>query len=127
MINSLIGVGGIEISNGYANLPYIQPAPNNPMQGMVRIHNNDMQVFNGSMWLSVASAHAVVQLNSTTQKIIKWAEAKMNQEAEYAALAITHPSVAFALQAVDQSRQELDLIVQLCSAHTTGTKNAQTN
>ena len=124
MIGNVIGSNGINVIGGYTSLPYVPSNANNPIQGMIRVQNNCYQVFDGGSWVTMSGASAHVQLDDATQKIIAWAKQKMEQEAKYAELAVNHESVAFALQAAEQARQELDLIVQLCSDHTKSTQNA---
>jgi len=124
MIGNVIGSNGINVIGGHSSLPYVPSNANNPIQGMVRVSNNNFQVFDGSSWVMLGGASAIVKLDDVTQKIIAWAKGKMEQEAKYAELAVNHESVAFALQAAEQARQELDLIVQLCSDHTKSTQNA---
>lgn len=123
MISNVVGSGGITVTGGYPSLPYVPSNSNNPIQGMLRVQNNNLQVFDGSSWVMMGGGSAHIQLDDDTQKIIAWAKAKMEQEAKYAELAVNHESVAFALQAAEQARQELDLIVQLCSDHTKSTQN----
>lgn len=94
------------------------------MTGMIRVCNYDYQAYNGSSWVPLTNNYAVVQLDESTQQIIAWAKDKMEQESKYAEAAARHESVAFALQAVGQARQDLDLIVQLCSDNTKSTQNA---
>jgi len=124
MIGNVIGSNGINVIGGYSSLPFVPSNANNPIQGMVRVSNNNFQVFDGSSWVMLGGGSAIVQLDDTTQKIIAWAKEKMEQEAKYAESAANHESVALALQAVEQARQELDLIVQLCSDHTKSTQIA---
>ena len=123
MISNVVGSGGITVVGGYSGLPYIPSNSNNPIQGMVRVQNNNFQVFDGSSWVSMSGSSAHIQLDDATQKIIAWAKAQMERETRIAELAVNHESVAFALQAAEQARQELDLIVQLCSDHTKSTQN----
>lgn len=124
MISNVFAGGGITVIGGGFNLPYVPSNSNNPIQGMVRVHNNSYQVFDGSSWVMLGGSSAHIQLDDTTQKIIAWAKEKMEKEAKYAELATKHESVAFALQATEQARQELDLIVQLCSDHTKSIQTA---
>jgi hypothetical protein len=47
MIKGLMGSQGVVVSGGDTALPYIPMNSENPIQGMIRVHGTDLQVFNG--------------------------------------------------------------------------------
>ena len=91
--------------------PYINPG--SPSAGMLRYHNNQMQVYDGSSWLAMGSS-ANVGLSPEAEEIMIWAREKMRAEQEARAMAEQYPAVADALNAVWESEQQLKTIVALC-------------
>ena len=91
--------------------PYINPG--SPSAGMLRYHNNQMQVYDGSSWLAMGSS-ANVGLSGEAEEIMIWARKKMRAEQEARAMAEQYPAVADALNAVWESEQQLKTIVALC-------------
>lgn len=64
----------------------------NPMAGMVRYYNNDMQVYDGSSWLTV-SGSADIRLSSDAESVIIWAKQKMTEEMRLKELMERHPGL----------------------------------
>lgn len=64
----------------------------NPMAGMVRYYNNDMQVYDGSTWLSVGGS-ADIRLSSDAESVITWAKQKMTEEMRLKELMEKHPGL----------------------------------
>ena len=118
MIKGIMGGEGITVSNSYSSFPYVPNNPSNPIQGMVRLNNQDLQVFDGSSWLTLGGAFPSVELSPDVQTVITWAKARMAEESRVLALAKKHPTVQAALDAVIQAEQELKLIAELCTDHT---------
>ena len=63
MIKGLMGTCGVTVSAGNTALPYVGPNVSNPMTGMIRIQNTDMEVFNGSSWQQLSTSYATVSLD----------------------------------------------------------------
>jgi hypothetical protein len=93
--------------------PYVVSNPNNPMQGMLRYHNNSMEVFDGAGWIRM-SMNITVGLNAVGDEAITWARERMAQEQRWAELAQQHPAVADALAAREQAEQALAVVARLC-------------
>ena len=91
--------------------PYINPG--SPSAGMLRYHNNQMQVYDGSSWLLMGST-ANVGLSGEAEAIMNWAREKMQQEREARAMAEQYPAVADAINSVWEAEQQLKTIVALC-------------
>ena len=94
-------------------MPYINSNINNPMQGMLRISGNDMQVFDGSSWITVGGAYPSVSLNGAAAAAITWVQEKMAEEASIKELAAKHPAVADALNTINEAYDKLKVIVAL--------------
>jgi hypothetical protein len=91
--------------------PYINPG--SPSAGMMRYHNQQVQVYDGSSWLAMGST-ANIGLSGEAEAIMNWARKKMEEEREARAMAEQYPAVANALNAVWESEQQLKTIVALC-------------
>ena len=113
MIKNIIGGGGIEVAGMYTSMPYVNSNSSNPMQGMLRLHQNDMQVFDGSSWITVGGAYPTISLSGATQTTIAWAQAKMAEEEMIKRLAEKHPAVADAMDTINEAYDKLKVIVAL--------------
>jgi len=110
------------ITNVYSNSAFVTVTsavsgsyinPGSPSAGMMRYHNQQVQVYDGSSWLAMSST-ASVGLSSEAEEIMNWAREKMRAEREARAMAEQYPAVADALNAVWESEQQLKTIVALC-------------
>ena len=104
------------ITNVYSNSAFVTVTsavsgsyinPGSPSAGMMRYHNQQVQVYDGSSWLAVGSS-------GEAEEIMAWAREKMRAEREARAMAEQYPAVADALNAVWESEQQLKTIVALC-------------
>lgn len=91
--------------------PYINAGA--PSAGMLRYHNQQVQVYDGSSWLAMTGT-ANVGLSGEAEAIMNWAREKMQQEREARAMAEQYPAVADALGAVREAEQQLKTVVALC-------------
>lgn len=113
MIKSITGGNGIQVDGGHFSLPYISQNSSNPLQGMLRVNNSDMQVYDGSSWITLGGSYTTVSLNGAAQSAILWAQQKMVEEAQLKELAKKHPAVADAVEKVTKTMDELKVIVAL--------------
>jgi hypothetical protein len=118
MIKGVTGGTGIVCNHGYSSYPYISTNHQNPMHGMIRLNGQDLQVYDGSNWLSLGGAYPTIDLAPDVQVAVNWAKDKMQKEQRIRELAAKHPTVKAALDAVEQAEQELVLIAELCGAST---------
>lgn len=119
MINS-IAINNEWLSGGAssANGPYISANHNNPMTGMVRFVNNNLEVFDGSGWQQMYSNHGSIDVSSKTRDILQWAEAKMHMEREIMQLVETNPTVADAWNSYLDAGKKLEVIMALVKEET---------
>jgi hypothetical protein len=117
MIKGLMGTTGITVGAGNTSVPYINQNMNNPMQGMLRINGNDMQVFDGSTWINLSTSYATIGLDSDVLDIVQWARKQRDKELEYKLLAKDHPAVQHAIDAIKRAEEQLELIVNLSKEH----------
>ena len=112
MIRNITGGVGIQVSGSVYNAPYIDTT--RASAGMVRYVGGNLEVYDGSSWLPLASSYPQIELDSVTQSVIAWAMRKMEEEHEMLALAQTHPTVADALLARDRAEDAVRIAVALC-------------
>ena len=89
MIVGLTGTAGIMVTGGSSS-PYINMS--NPSAGMVRYNGNNMEVYDGHVWISMGS-HNTIQLDSRAQEVLHWAEQKMQEEANLKRRLDQHPGL----------------------------------
>jgi hypothetical protein len=113
MIKNISGGNGIQVDGGYWSPPYINQNSQNPMQGVLRINGSDMQVYDGSGWISIGGAFPTVSLNGAAYSAINWAQQKMQEEANIKALAEKHPAIADAVNTINEAYDKLKVVVAL--------------
>jgi hypothetical protein len=118
MIKSITSGNGIQVDNNYSSLPYINQNPNNPMQGMIRVNGNDLQVFDGSAWIHVGMSFPTVSLTGPAYSAIHWAQQKMAEEENIKRLAEKHPAVEDAMNTINEAYDKLKVIVALVEEET---------
>jgi hypothetical protein len=107
MIKGLMGIRGIAVNGGGVGLPYIGPNPNNPVQGMLRINGTEVEVFNGTGWLTVNTSYATVELDTETLMLLEWARKKKREEEMLSTLESDHPAVKIAKQNLNKVKAEV--------------------
>jgi hypothetical protein len=110
MIKGLQGTIGVTVNGGMNSLPYIAPNNNNPVQGMIRINNTDLEVFNGTGWQSLPSSYATVSLDQDTQDLLLWARAQRTMAMNRLTLAQNNPALMKALEAVKRAEDNFELL-----------------
>ena len=110
MIKGLQGVTGITVSGGNTSLPYVNPNPNNPMTGMIRINNTELEVFNGNSWHMISSSYATVSLDQDVLDLIQWARTQRQLEMNRATLIENNPALEKAYKAVLRAEQNFDIL-----------------
>jgi hypothetical protein len=110
MIKGLQGVTGITVSGGNTSLPYVNPNPNNPMTGMIRINNTELEVFNGNSWQMISSSYATVSLDQDVLDLIQWARTQRQLEMNRATLIENNPALEKAYKAILRAEQNFDIL-----------------
>jgi hypothetical protein len=109
MIKGLTGGSGIYVQYGINNLPYVAPNNSNPMQGMIRVWGNDLQVFDGDCWIAVKSSYSTVELTPEIVDILEWAKKKKIEESKMQQLSETHPAVKIAVENLKKAQEHLEV------------------
>jgi len=111
MITNVYSHSGFVTANSTVAGPYINAGT--PSAGMLRYHNQQVQVYDGTSWLTMSST-ASVGLSAEAEEIIAWAREKMQEEREARAMALDYPAVADALGVVREAQEQLRTVVALC-------------
>ena len=114
-----MGTCGITVSGGNTALPYVGPNPSNPMTGMVRINNTELEVFNGSNWQQISTSYATVTMDQDILDIIQWGRKKRDEERAWESLANDNKAVKIALDNLEQAKRQLDVTVKLSREYET--------
>lgn len=112
MIKGLMGSQGVVVNGGNTALPYVGPNSNNPMTGMIRIHNTELEVFNGSSWQMISSSYATVSLDQDTQDLLQWARAQRTMSLNRMTLAQSNPALMKALEAVKRAEDNFEILAK---------------
>lgn len=110
---NLVVAGG---SSG--SLPWVGTS-NNPIQGMVRINGSNMEVYDGSGWVTIHMNDTSIGLNKDADNAISWAIQKMREEKEWQELAESNQAVKIALDNLEQARKQLDITAKLAREYET--------
>jgi hypothetical protein len=110
MIKNLTGVCGLTVERGSPAFPYIPQNSSNPIQGMLRINNTDMEVFNGSTWQILNTSMATVSLDQDTQDLLQWARTQRQLERNRATLIENNPALEKAYKAILRAEQNFEIL-----------------
>ena len=98
------------VSGGNTSVPYVNQNTNNPIQGMIRISGNDLQVFDGASWIVMNTSYATVGLTSEAESLLDCARKKRNEEMELEALASTNPTIKDLLNTIKQKEEQIQIV-----------------
>ena len=112
MIKGLQGVTGITVSGGNTSLPYVGPNSSNPMTGMIRINNTELEVFNGSNWQMISSSYATVSLDQDVLDVIHWARKERDRHSKRQALIKDNPALQKALESIERAEANFDILAK---------------
>ena len=107
-----MGNKGVVVSGGDVSTPYINNNSSNPIQGMIRLWGNDFQVFDGNMWIQLASSYATVSLDQDSQDLLQWARTQRQLEQNRATLIENNPALEKAYKAVLRAEQNFDILAK---------------
>lgn len=110
MIKSITGGPGVIVNGGSVSYPYVSTSSNNPIQGMLRIHGSDMQVFDGSSWIQMSAAYPSVSLDAETLDLLQWARTQRQLEMNRKTLIENNPALQKAYEAVRRAEENFDFL-----------------
>lgn len=112
MIKNITAGPGIYIAGNGHSTPYIDMTRSSA--GMVRCNGSSVEVYDGSVWVSLSATIPQIELDGVTQEAVQWVRRKMEQEKRMLELAKKHPTVADALLARDRAEDAVKIAVALC-------------
>ena len=112
MIKGLQGVTGITVTAGNTALPYVSPNPNNPMTGMIRINNTELEVFNGSNWQMISSSYATVGLDQEVLDVIQWARTQRTIAMKRMEAVQKNPALTKAFESIVKAEANFDILAK---------------
>jgi hypothetical protein len=104
--------GGYLQVNSNSYLPYVSSNINNPLQGMLRLNGSNLEVYDGSSWLSVGG-FSEVSLSHTAITALDWAQKKMSEESRIKEIAAKNVTVADALAKYEEAQDQLRVVLTL--------------
>ena len=93
MIMNLQAGAHVTIGGNGTIMPYINPNSNNPMIGMLRVHNGSVQVFDGQNWSTWGPSYPTVGLDADTCELLIWCKQQRESQARLEALMKKHPGL----------------------------------
>ena len=110
MIKGITGGPGIIASGGSMSYPYVPQNSNNPIQGMLRLNGQDMQVFDGSSWVTVGASYASVSLDTESLDLLQWARTQRQLELNRKTLIENNPALEKAYEAIQRAEANFDIL-----------------
>ena len=108
-----MGGRGVIVSGGSPSPTYINMS--NPSAGMVRYNgnSNNIEVYDGSSWLTMQTSHTTIELDADTQMLLEWARKKRNEELEREQLAKTNPAIKDLVEQIKQKEDQIKMVQTL--------------
>lgn len=119
MIKAVHGSDSIFVTESNYSLPYVDQTK--PSAGMLRYKDYNIEVYDGSSWLSATAATPHIDLSPEIKTVLAWARRAMQEEQELEKLAKEHPAVNAALETVRKAQQQLKTTIILSKDEQTTT------
>ena len=110
----------IQVSGGNSST-YVNNYSSSQGVGNMRFNtsNQNMEVYDGSSWITINMDHASIGLNSEAELLLDWARKKRDEELAWESLAKENKAVKIALDNLDQARKQLDITTKLARDYET--------
>lgn len=112
MIKGIMGGPGLNVNGGNTSVPYVNQNSTNPMQGMLRLSGSDMQVFDGTNWMTLSTSYATVELNGHSQALLQWVEAQRNIALKRMEAVQKNPALTKAFEAISRAEANFDILAK---------------
>jgi len=109
MIKSISSTGRyLQVQGGNSGSNYINGYSGAQGVGNLRFNtaNQNMEIWDGSNWIVMATSHATVGLDAEAVELLDWARAKLLQEQRIERLAKKHPGI-------QDLQQKLEVMIAL--------------
>jgi hypothetical protein len=112
-----MGNQGVIVSGGDTSLPYVNPNPNNPMTGMLRINNTNIEVFTGNAWQMINSSYATVSLEPEAHELLQWVRTQRTLELNRRTLIKNNPALEKAYEAMKRAEDNFDILATIAGEY----------
>ena len=121
MIKNITPIGRYITVSGGTSGTYVNGYSGAQGLGNMRFNTStqNMEVFDGSSWITLNMDYASVGLNSDAESLLDWAREKRNEELAWKTLAKDNKAVKIALDNLEQAKQQLDITAKLSREHET--------
>ena len=121
MIKNITPIGRYITVSGGNSSTYVNGYSGAQGVGNMRFNTStqNMEVFDGSSWITLNMDYASVGLNGDAESLLDWAREKRNEEMKWYSLASSNESVRIALEQLEQAKTRLELTAILSRDHET--------
>lgn len=100
----------ITVQGGQPSNPYINP--NAQSSGMMRYNtsSNQMEVYDGSSWLTLGMNYATIELTPDTESLLEWARSERDKQFKRERLIRDNPALQKAYEAIKKAEANFDII-----------------
>jgi hypothetical protein len=110
MIKGLTGTLGVTIAGGSTTMPYVPQNSSNPIQGMIRVNNQDLEVFTGSSWQVMSTSYASVGLDQDVLDVIQWARKQRDKQLDRERRIQNNPALKKAYEAIERAEANYEIL-----------------
>jgi len=111
MIKGLTGTLGVTIAGGgTTTMPYVPQNASNPIQGMIRVNNQDLEVFTGSSWQVMSTSYASVGLDQDILDIVQWARKQRDKQLDRERRIQNNPALQKAYEAIERAEANYEIL-----------------
>ena len=121
MIKNITPIGRYITVSGGNSSTYVNGYSGAQGVGNMRFNTStqNMEVFDGSSWITLNMDHASIGLNGDAESLLDWAREKRNEEMKWYSLASSNEAVRIALEQLEQAKTRLELTAILSRDHET--------
>lgn len=108
MLKGITGSSHIMVDGGYSTMPTFYNASGKDLVGQIKYNGStqNIEIWDGSTWLSIGNTFATVRLEPTAQRAVDWAIKKMVEEEFYSSH--NHPAMKAAYENLERARRQLE-------------------
>ena len=110
MIKGLTGALGVTIAGGSTTMPYVPQNSSNPIQGMIRVNNQDLEVFTGSSWQIMSTSYASVGLDQDVLDVIQWARKQRDKQLDRERRIQNNTALKKAYEAIERAEANYEIL-----------------
>ena len=121
MIKNITPIGRYIAVSGGNSSTYVNGYSGAQGVGNMRFNTStqNMEVFDGSSWITLNMDYASVGLNGDAESLLDWAREKRNEEMKWYSLASSNEAVRIALEQLEQAKTRLELTAILSREYET--------